>query len=348
LRSEFRIDFFLQFRDLSKGNGLSGVQITFLSFPREALDQERPPVDSRGNSSKMINFRYLIPLISLFACCLPAQAQIQVMLEMDRSLFVAHEPITGKLTIINRAGQDIVLGDAGRLSWLDFTVTDGRGHLISPVRQALNERPIVLTSGQTYEHEVMINRYYPMATTGSYRVKASVTLGQINRVFQTRPETVQVTDGQTLWKAVVGIPQGFPNAGQNREYSLMTFYHGARSKALYFRLTGSDNGIVYKTYPIGDYMNLRPPTHAIDSRNQLHILHMSGPQRYKYTVINIMGDPVEQATYYEKGSNRPELKTGSYGDVSIVGGLTEEEVSTPYEQTQFRRLSERPAGLPNF
>ncbi len=289
----------------------------------------------------------LLAAICLLACG-QASAQIQVSLKLDRPLYVAHEPITGTLTIINRAGKDIILGDSGRLSWLDFSVTDRGGNIVSPVRQHLNERPIVLSSGQAYEHDVMINRYYPMATIGTYRIKASVTLPQIDRVFQTPSNTIQVTDGQAIWSQIVGIPQGYPDAGSYREYSLMTFYHGARSRALYFRLKGSDSGIVYKTYPLGDYMNLRPPTYSIDQKNQLHVLHMSGPQLYKYTVINIVGDPIIQSSYYEKDGNRPELKTSSYGDVSIVGGFTEEEMSTPYEHTEFRRMSERPTGLPKF
>ncbi|MDF2375612.1 MAG: hypothetical protein P1U81_05185 [Verrucomicrobiales bacterium] len=276
-----------------------------------------------------------------------ANAQIQVELKLDRTLFVAHEPITGTLTLVNRAGQDLIFGDSGGMSWLDFTVTDGRGHLVVPVRNQLNERPVVLSSGQTYEHKVTINRYYPMSTVGQYRVRANVSFPQINRVFQSKTLSVQVTEGQPIWSQIVGVPQGHPHAGSYREFSLMTYYHGARSKALYFRLKDSDSGVVYKTYPIGDYMSLRKPTYSIDRQNQLHVLHMTGPQRYKYTVVNIDGDPVRQEKYFEKNGNRPELKSSDFGDVSVVGGFTEEEMSTPYEHTEFRRISERPPGLPN-
>ncbi len=296
----------------------------------------------------MKHFRIFLYIAAVLLAYLPATAQIQATLKMDRALYVSHEPITGTLTIINRAGQDLVFGDSGRLSWLDFTVTDGRGNMVTPVQHHLNERPIVLSSGQTYEHEVTVNRYYPMANIGTYRVRASVSFPQINRVFQTTTQSIQVTEGQAMWNQIVGVPQGHVGAGSYREYSLMTFYHGARSRALYFRLKNSDSGVVYRTYPIGDYMSLRKPTHAIDKQNQLHVLHMSGPQRYKYTVINIEGDPVTQENFYEKGANRPQLDTTSYGEVSVIGGISELEMATPYEETEFRLLSDRPAGLPNF
>jgi hypothetical protein len=95
-------------------------------------------------------------------------------------------------------------------------------------------------------------------------------------------------------------------------------------------------------------MTLRPPEKAIDSQNNLHILHMSGPQAYKYTVISIDGEPIRQQNLYEKGSNRPRLKNSGYGEVGIVGGITEEEAQTPYESQEFRAISERPPGLPTF
>lgn len=296
----------------------------------------------------MSPLRFLLLLALLGTFLGKADAQIQADLELDRTTYMANEPVTGTLTLINRAGQDLIFGNNGGMSWLDFTVTDGRGHLITPVQNHLAERPIVLSAGQTYKHKVTINKYYPMSNTGVYRVKANVTFPQINRVFQTKTITVQVTDGQPMWNQIVGVPQGHPKAGTYREYSLMTYYHGARSKALYFRLKDNDTGIVMKTYPIGDYMSLRAPTHAIDRQNQLHILHMTGPQKHKYTVINIDGDPVSQKVYFEKGTDRPTLKSTDYGDVTVVGGLTEEQMETPYEQTEFHRLSERPPGLPQF
>lgn len=275
-------------------------------------------------------------------------AQINLDLKLDRTLYLAHEPITGELIIVNMAGRDLIFGESGGLSWLDFTVTDGAGHLITPVQGEANERPIVLGAGQTYKHKVTINRRYPMANIGTYRVKASIHFPQINRVFETKSITVQVTDGQPMWSQIVGVPQSHPQAGSYREYSLMTYYHGARSKALYFRLKDSDSGMVFRTYTIGDYMTLRPPEKAIDSQNNLHILHMSGPQAYKYTVISIDGEPIRQQNLYEKGSNRPQLKNSGYGEVSVVGGITEEEAKTPYETQEFHPISERPPGLPGF
>lgn len=293
--------------------------------------------------------RYLRVVCVAFSLLLTTEfieAQIQVSLKMDRSLYVAHEPVTGELTIINRAGRDLVFGESEGLSWLDFTVYNGKGHLISPVQRVRNEKPIVLAAGQSHKHKVTINKYYPMAQIGIYRVKATVNFPQINRVFNTGVVSVQVTDGQALWSQIVGVPQGHPRAGTNREYSLMTYYHGARNKSLYFRLRDSDSGMVFRTYPLGDYISVRPPEHAIDRTNRLHVLHMSSPQKYSYIVIDIDGDPVIQERYVEKGTNRPRIVTNDSGSVAVAGGLTEAEANVNYEKKQFRMISERPPGMP--
>lgn len=319
-----------------------------MSVAGDGVAPTRPPRRVTRDITEDGMKRILLLLLPFLFWVPATQAQIQAELKLDRGLYVAHEPITGTLTIVNRAGQDLIFGDSNGLSWLDFSITDNRGHLITPVRRGLNERPIVLSAGQTYRHEVVINKRYPMANIGIYRVKASITFPQINRVFETKPVSVQVTDAQAMWSQIVGVPPGYQGEGSYREYSLMTYYHGARNRALYFRLTDSNTGQVFRTYPLGDYLSVRKPQYMIDRQNQLHVLHLSKPQAYKYTIIGVDGDPVKQVDYFEKGTNRPELKGTDYGDVSVVGGMTAEEMSTPYEEAQFRRISERPPGLPNF
>ncbi len=289
---------------------------------------------------------WLVVLVTLLVSG-AAFGQIQVDLKMDRKLYVTHEPVSGTLTIINRAGRDLIFGETNGMSWLDFSITNSRGHIISPVRHIKHAKSIVISSGETYEQKVTVNEFYPMATIGVYHVKAVVTFPQINRIFQTKVIPVQVTNGQPLWSQIVGVPQGHPKAGSYREYILMTYYHGSRAKSLYFRLKDNDTGMVYKTFPIGDYMSVRAPMHHIDRDNRLHVLHMSSPQKYTYSIISIDGDLLSRDFYRSKGTDRPELIRSAYGEVSVVGGISEEEASLPYEQSQFHLLSERPPGMPN-
>lgn len=287
-------------------------------------------------------------LLLLCAAPIVSNAQILVDLKLDRSVYIAHEAIGGKLTIVNRAGRDLILGNANGRSWLDFSVTDSRGNLISPVTQNRGARPLVIASGQTHQMRVVVNDVYPMGQIGTYRVRATVSFPQINRVFQTKTLAVQVAEGKAFWNQVVGVPEGYPGAGTYRIYELLTYFHGARQKALYFRLKDNSTGRVIRTFSLGDYLSVRPPLYAIDRSNQLHIIHMTAPQQYFYTLVDLDGEVVARERYYEKKGNRPTLVTLSSGDVEIRGGVTEEVAKTPYEKREFRRLSERPPGMPRL
>ncbi len=278
----------------------------------------------------------------------PARAQVQVALDLDRQIYIAHEPISAKLTVINRAGRDLVFGNVNGRSWLDFSVTDARGHLISPVSNEQLASPMIIASGQTHQMRVVINRVYPMGNIGSYRVKASVSFPQINRVFQSRMVTVQVAEGRPYWSQIVGVPPGYPGEGNYRVYELLTYFHGSRQKALYFRLKDNATGRVLRCYSLGDYLSVRPPKQAIDNTNQLHILHMSAPQQYVYTVVDLAGEVLVRESYFEHKGSRPTLVTNSYGEISLQGGITEDEAKTPYERREFRLMSERPPDIPSL
>ncbi|MEO0413639.1 MAG: hypothetical protein AAF226_01655, partial [Verrucomicrobiota bacterium] len=73
--------------------------------------------------------------LGLAVCCLllfglatDASAQINMKLDMDRTSYLKHEPISGKLIIVNRSGRDLVFGNTNGESWLDFTVQGSSGY----------------------------------------------------------------------------------------------------------------------------------------------------------------------------------------------------------------------------
>ena len=108
-----------------------------------------------------------------------------------------------------------------------------------------------------------------MDQTGTYRVKAIVSFPQINQVFSSKNAMVQIAEGKPYWSQVVGVPQGHPGAGTYRVYELLTYYHGTRQKALYFRLRDNKSSRVLRTYSLGDFLSVRPPKHGIDKENNL-------------------------------------------------------------------------------
>lgn len=288
-------------------------------------------------------------VLLLFAACLPqASAQLQVQLKMNKKTFMAHEPVSGVLTLTNRAGREVVLDGPPGEGWLDFHVTDPRNTLVSPNPGAETAGPIVLRSGVPMEMRIVVNAVYPMGETGIYRIKASVYFPPLKTHFTTPVEAVNIVEGQTMWSQAVGVPAGFPGAGSYRKYHLMTFFQGAQKRSLYFRLEDLDTGVIKKTYALGEFMSARPPQYHVDNQSQLHVLHMAAPQFYFYTIIDPSGNVVSQDAYRDKDSSRPMLVTNSDGDVKIQGGVSDDQMQAPYEQREFRKLSERPPGIPSL
>lgn len=277
-----------------------------------------------------------------------AQAQISVGLDLSRKTYIAHEAISGKLTIVNRAGRDLIFGNVNGANWLKFSIKDSRGHLISPISRPKSPPPVVIASGQTHTMNVVINQAYPMDQIGTYRVQAIVSFPQISRVFPSPISSVQIANANPFWSQIVGVPAGQPGAGTYRVFELINYYHGARQKALYFRLKNNETSRVLSCYSLGDYLAIRPPTYKIDRNSLLHIIHMVAPQQYYYTSIDFGGNVVDRQKYYEKKGSRPSLYTNDFGEVVLRGGVTEEEHNTTYEKREFRLLSERPPGLPKI
>lgn len=274
-----------------------------------------------------------------------ANAQLQVEFTPTKKTYVAHEAITGVLRLTNNAGRDIVLGGKDGRSWLDFQVTSGRGHLLPTRQDAVQQPPIVLRNNQPYEITVVINRNYAMGETGLYRVKPNVYFPPVDRYFSTPPMSIQVTDGRPFWSQPFGVPPGRPGAGSYREYSLINFANLSQ-KELYVRLTDKASGQVITTFSLGKLLTVHPPVKGVDSKNRMHVLHMAAPKAYAHVVIDVDGQVLSRDIYYEEGSNRPNLVSTSDGSLGIYGGITAEDHDIPYEQREFRKLSELPPGMP--
>jgi hypothetical protein len=287
-----------------------------------------------------------VGVLALLVAGQSAHAQLQVQFTPAKKVFLAHEAVSGVLRLTNNAGRDIVLGgESKERSWLDFQITGPRGHLVPMRRSAVKQEPIVLRNNEPYEVQVIMNRNYDMGETGLYRVKPNVYFPPLDRYFSVAPMNIQITDGKAFFVQAFGVPVGREGAGTYREYELINFAQ-RRGKQLYFRLKDKDSGFVRQTYSLGLLLMVQAPRYAVDGKNRLHVLHMAAPQAYAHVVIDVDGALLTRDIYYEKDGNRPALVRIGQSDLGVQGGITADEHSTPYEERQFRKLSELPPGMP--
>lgn len=294
----------------------------------------------------MKNCLYLLLLAAAGASIFAprAAAQISVTLEPTKQIYVAHEPVYAVLTITNRAGSDVVLRGPGNAPWLAFEVIDSQGHLVSPSKN-VDYEPVIIPAGQTLQRKFAINQTYSMSTKGLYRVRANVYFPNLKQYFNSKQNTIHVSDGRELWHQVVGVPSGREGEGTYRRYTLLTFTNGTE-KNLYIRVHDERTGAVYATFSLGQVIMVRNPERTIDQQNRLHLLHMGAPRTYAHTVIDVDGKVVSRDIYREDGGNRPQLAPSGVGDVVVVGGISQAEDEANPLDADIHRLSQRPGGLP--
>lgn len=288
--------------------------------------------------------RRLVLAVLLLASllCTAAQAQLQVNLEVKRREFIRYEPILVTVSVTNLAGRDLVLEDDAS-PWFGFTITHGAGEtLISPRNPNYHLDPLDIKLGETVKRTVNLNDLYPISELGFYRVKANIYCKAYDKYFSTRIANLDISDGRTIWKQAVGVPETMPNAGAMHEFTLLAAV-GSAHQYLYARITEPDSGRVFGCYRLGHLLEGAPPEAQFDTTNTLHVLQLAAPKTYKLTQIGPNGEVYGQ-WIYDAPKLKPFLRRDATGNLNIVGATRRPEADP--RATPAPKLSDRPPGLP--
>jgi len=291
-------------------------------------------------------FAVLILLVAAVVLAPPqASAQLQVTLDLNRSRFVAFEPVQATVTIANRAGKDIILGEANGRNWLSFNVERIGGDSVLPYGAAPRLKAHVLGRGETIRETISLGRYYPLGGLGNYSVRANVYFTEFGQHLVSNVRSFAVTDGSLLWSDKIGINKpGQPTS--YREMSLLSFQEDDRM-TLYVRIREERTGRVLATYAIGRLVLQQEPQATLDQESNLHAFFLTGPKLYRHIVIDPDGRKLSEEIFETRNASVPELRIATDRSVRVAGGLLYDpnQVVTPKEVV--RRLTDRPAGVPN-
>ena len=285
----------------------------------------------------------LLVLALLCAGAPSLYAQIDVRMEIPRRLYICYEPIIATVTITNMTGRDLTLEDHPPDKWFSFEILNAGGLPIPPRAADYHLPPLTIPIGQTVKRKVNLVNLYPVTDYGVYHVRAAIYMAALDKYFASPVTGIEVSEGQTLWQQTVGIPDGQQNAGQYRNYELLSFRQ-EKDNMLYVRIEDQDAGVVYATLPLGRLINGYDPEAQVDTQSQLHILEMVAPKEYLYTRLGPDAEMLGQQDYADL-KTRPHLKKMADGNVGIAGGIA---VMPQAAQTtaQGPKLSDRPAGMP--
>lgn len=284
----------------------------------------------------------------LFACVFflagTACAQIQVELKLKRRQYIAHEPIMATLAITNLAGRDVDLREHQGQQWFGFEVTGREGQPIAPAKVENVEPSLRVESGKTVTRKINLTSLYPVNELGTYRVRANVFFGDLNKFFYSQTKAFQVTDARAIWQKTVGVPEIAKAPGTVRTYSLLSNRFPDHT-SLYVRVEDKNTGIVYATYSLGRVIAFDEPRAEIDQANQLHVLHCAAPRTWAYSHVDLNGEMLKHSTFLET-KTRPRLRHDADGTVAVRGGIAEDAVVKAAGKNAAPKLSSRPANIP--
>ncbi len=282
-------------------------------------------------------------LLILLAACATAHAQISVDLQIKRRNFLRYEPILATVNITNLSGRDLHLED-GSTQWFGFQInSNGSGESIVPPRNPdYHLEGLLLKAGESVKRTLDLNTLFGLGEFGVYKIKATIYSSELDKIFTSRPDAINVAEGHLVWQQSVGVPEGQANAGATHVVSVIS-YQDTEHKYLYVRIEDRDAGTIFCTQQIGPMLDGQEPTMQFDTSNNLYVMLCVGPKAYTLTKFGVNGD-LQGQTNYTSTKSRPMMRRLADGQLQIMGGHREAEKTTASMITP--KLSDRPAGIP--
>ncbi len=273
-----------------------------------------------------------------------ARAQYMIQLKLDKTTFLSQEPMRATVSISNNSGTDVVMGGRANSNWLQFYLEDSNGRQLPPIGVEVEE-PFIFKAGAAMQRQVLISDTHAVSEIGNYGVTAVVYHPPTQNYYQSNRLRFGVTEVSAYWQQDFGVPQGQPDAGRVRRYSVHLLRDDSGTK-IYFRLTDERSQQRLATYSLGPISLALDPTFTIDSQNRLQIFFLAAPQIFAHCTLGTDGNLISRKYYREVEKNRPILATRG-GEVFVSGGVPyDPNAPTPAEaDTSARRASQRPPGL---
>jgi hypothetical protein len=279
-------------------------------------------------------------LLALIVAAPLAVAQLEVSLSLERGNYVSLEAIEATVTVKNSVGKDVVLGGPGGNPWLNFQIHDTSGALANPIR-AVNVQPMVLRNGESLQRKFQLDRLYYLSESGTYIIRAAAYFPELEKYNLSRPHRFNVQQPRPAkWQEVFAVPGG----RGYRRFQIFTFNDTTKAYVC-LSVIDEETKMVMSRTALGSVMVEKEIQPALDRNKHLHIVYLGTPTLYVYQQVDPVGN-ITDRKYYLAAKGVPKLIKNPDGSVLISGGSIYDPSLQP-KGDSFRKLSDRPPGLPN-
>lgn len=272
-----------------------------------------------------------------------AHAQLDVRIQAAKGEIVAYEQAKVEVTITNRSTLPILLArhQGADDPWLGFEVVREGVEVIQPVGRLVGLVPQQLRAGQTIVRNIDLALIYPMNRFGRYTIRAQVWTPPDSAWTLSDATRINVVDARTIWSTAFGVPLDRPGGGSSRIYKVLR-YQSVTKRILYLRLEDRRTGRVLACYPVGEVIESREPSFAVDGQARLHLLYLNTPDITLHTVIDASGKVVSTDQYRDSRRQRPVLSSTPSGEVVVLGAKRHDPAAEAAARLTVHRVSEIP------
>lgn len=285
-------------------------------------------------------------LLAVLLFAVPAKAQVDIAIAMDKKEFIPYEAMMVNVNITNRSGRPILMASAdGNTPWVKFVVTNDKGDALPLVAQQNALPPLQIRPGQSVAQQFMVNAIYPMVSFGGYSIQASVWVPPDRAFSSSNKIRVNVIGAREIWSDAFAVPAGRPDGGGTSRIFRLLKLRSFDRQIMYVRLDDRASGQVLACFPVGTSLDTREPAYTIDGDGNLHLLHIVNRDIYQHVVVDSSGKLVAVESHLEVGGSRPVLAAAADNSIGVLGGRRYDPEVERIRRMSVRKLSERPMGL---
>lgn len=266
---------------------------------------------------------FSILCLSLAAFVFDATAQVTVDLSLNQQQFLPGEDLPVTVRVTNRSGQSLHLGDTG---WLTFFIQSDDGSVVAKKMDPPVKGLFELDNSDMAIKHVNLGPYFNLQRNGTYRVTATVHIGEWNSDITSPPQKFDVINGAQLWSQSFGVsdPEMPDQPPRVRRYTLLEANYLKDELRLYVQLSDEANGSVLSVRGLGQLISFSQPEAQLDRVSNLHVLCQSGATAFTLSVISTSGKVIDQEIY-DYVNTRPRLGEDSDGNIIVRGGVRRPE-----------------------
>jgi hypothetical protein len=238
-------------------------------------------------------------------------AQIDLSARPLHPRFLQGEVLEVLCRVVNRGLDPIELGPGGNAEFR-MVIERKPGYEIDGSGRPVVGQPITIAPRRGETFTLNLSKTHHVGRTGPYTLFARLRFG--DEVYASSHAFLDVVPGLVLKSVRAAVPG---ERADRRVFSLRSMMRDG-SERLFLRIDADRSSVCYGVLDLGRLMGFFAPQLEIDAEGRSHVLHLSSPTQYTYSIYGPNGEPVS-ATFLQRQSGPARLDQDDAGGVAVQG-----------------------------